>query len=49
MLAMWEIFDPRNGKPIRTVRFQFVARLLCRMAKRRGAFLDYARKGEGWV
>lgn len=42
---MWEIFDPRNGTPLKEVRFRFVARVLCWFIPS----LDYERKGKGWV
>ena len=41
----WEVFDPRHGEPIRTVRFRFFARLICFVCP----MLDYGRPGEGWV
>lgn len=42
---MWEIFDPRNGEPVRETRFQSIARFICW----RNKGLDYAKKGEGWI
>lgn len=42
---MWELFDPCNGKPIARVPFEWVARLVARMANG----LDYARPGDGWL
>jgi len=41
---MFEVFDPKDGKPIFTVEFQFVAELLCWCNPR----LDFDLKGEGW-
>ena len=40
-----EIFDPRNGTPILTVRTALAARIICLF--RRG--LDYAPTGQGWL
>ena len=43
-MSRWELFDPRNGVPILTVPWEWLARLLTR---RRGR--DYARPGHGWM
>ena len=42
---MWEIFNPRDGKPVGTTRWQFVARIICRICP----VLDFERKGKGYV
>jgi hypothetical protein len=42
--AMWEIFDPRDGFVVMTVRWRWLARWF----SRRGGY-DYARRGEGWI
>jgi len=39
----WEVFDPRDGRPIRRLRFRWMAALVARLI--RG---DYARPWEGW-
>ena len=40
---MFEVFDYRDGTPLHTVRWEWLARLL----SRRG-FMEYARQGQGW-
>jgi len=40
---IWEVFDPRNGKPIYRVPFKWIAMLLTR------GNLDYAKEGDGWL
>jgi hypothetical protein len=40
---MWEVFDPRNGKPIYRVPFKWLAKLLAHGNR------DYARQGDGWL
>ena len=40
---MFEVFDPRDGVPLWTVRWKLVARFLAWFWG-----LDYARTGEGW-
>lgn len=44
---MFDIFDPRDGVTLRTVRFGWVARLICRFSHNRA--LDYAPRGQGWI
>ena len=44
---MYEVFRPENGKPIFSTRFRFVAILLCLLYV--CSFLDYEKKGKGWV
>jgi hypothetical protein len=49
---MWEVFDPRNPfEMMFVVRFRWQARLLCRWMRNSGTggWLDYARRGEGWL
>jgi hypothetical protein len=41
---MWEVFNPKFGVPVVSVRFEWVA---CLFAHLLG--LDYARRGEGYV
>lgn len=44
-MRAWEVFDPRDGRALFSVRFRFVARLLARFSNG----LDYGRCGEGWT
>jgi hypothetical protein len=39
----WEVFDPRDGFPVFTVRWRAFAWLLARVFR-----LDYDRPGRGW-
>jgi hypothetical protein len=41
---MFDIFNPCQGQTLLTVRFRFVARLICRFVPT----LDWAPEGEGW-
>ncbi len=41
----WEVFDPRDGRPVVTVPWRWVARLLTCRARQ----LDFAPRGEGWL
>jgi hypothetical protein len=43
-LIMFEVFDPRDGLPVFTTRFQWLARLMACVLN-----LDWARAGEGYV
>lgn len=49
VLAMYEVFNPVNGRTLYTVPFAWLARLLaiCLHDRHQGG-LDYARRGEGW-
>ena len=40
---MYEIFDPRDGKPVKTVPFKWLAKLIANKNQ------DYAKKGAGWI
>ena len=40
----YDIFDPRDGVPVLTVRWRWMARLITRNRPS----MDYARIGEGW-
>ena len=42
----WEVFNPMTGTIKHRVPFQWMARLL---ASGRFLYLDYARKGEGYI
>ena len=44
-LGAWEVFDPRDGRPVAFARSATAARTLERADKR----LDYARADEGWT
>jgi len=44
-LGTWEVFDPRDGRPVAIARSATAARKLARASKR----LDFARAGEGWT
>jgi hypothetical protein len=41
---MWEVFDPRYGKALWTVRYSWIARLLCTLCRN----FDWARADTGW-
>ena len=43
-----DIFDPRDGITLYTVRSAILARLVIKLFAR-GRFWDYAPKGQGWV
>ena len=45
MLRRWDVFNHYNGQNRWQVPFKFMARLLART----DPYLDYARKGEGWL
>ena len=40
----WEVFDAQNGTVVHVVRWEWLAKLLCR----RNGWRDYARTGAGW-
>src|SRR4051812_13800245 len=44
MMHRFEIFDPRDGRPIYRVPFAWLARLICRGNR----VLDWERAGVGW-
>lgn len=41
----WDVFDPRDGVPMLTVRWRWMARLITW----RSRCADYAPTGEGWL
>lgn len=44
--GQWEVFDPRVGKPLLRVPFQWLARYL---TQSQWPDRDYARRGDGWT
>jgi hypothetical protein len=48
----YEIFDPNNGIPLYTVKYRWMAHLLCKLFSNHPSNpggLDYALVGDGWV
>jgi hypothetical protein len=41
----YEVFDPRNGWPLFTVRFAWLAKLIAHMSP----VLDWGPAGDGWT
>lgn len=44
---MYELFDVRNGRALRTFDDLMAVRIYMSLMNHNG-YLDYARKGEGW-
>lgn len=42
---MYEIFNPRDGRALLTVRWRWTASIISWLVPS----VDYARKGEGWL
>lgn len=43
---MYEVFNPRNGRPLATVPTRLLAKLVCWIW---GRGYDYERRGQGWA
>ena len=42
---MWEVFDPKDGKPVLSVPFKWMAVIAVFFFKK----MDYEQKGKGWT